>query len=280
MKKIVIMIFVFICVYCVYVSYYHIDVTQYEMKSHKIIDDVNIVMIGDVHDEHCLVKEEVVNHINELNPDIILCVGDMIDDQSINDEKTLSFLSELVQISDVYMSLGNHEISFYKGHMEDLKRIEDIGVYLLEEDYQDIEINGNMIRLGGMYDYAFGMNKGEITEEDMNNHATYQFLNDYTNTSLFKLMMAHRPDSFIFGEATQWDIDLVVSAHVHGGQVILPFIGGLYAPEQGWFPQYDYGQFYENNTTLLITRGVSSSREYFPRFNNPCEIIQLKLTKK
>ena len=45
-------------------------------------------------------------------------------------------------------------------------------------------------------------------------------------------MMSHRPDSFIFGQAADtWKIDLVVSGHAHGGQVILPGMGGLYGAD-------------------------------------------------
>ena len=111
----------------------------------------------------------------------------------------------------------------------------------------------------------------------MNNSSTYQFLTDMADTSLFKIMMAHRPDSFMYNDAYLWDIDLVLSAHTHGGQVILPFIGGLYAPEQGWFPSIDYGQYHKDHMTLIVTRGISSSQEILPRCNNKGEIVYIKL---
>lgn len=281
MKKLVIgLLCIIICLsYLVYISYYHIDVTSYEIKSHKINDDINIVMIADVHDQNCLMKDDIVHKIQELNPDIILCNGDIIDDESVSDDNILAFLAKLADISDVYMSLGNHEYSFYEGHMDDLERIEDIGIDILEEEYKDIKINNTTIRLGGMYNYAFGYMKGEITKEDMNNSSTYQFLTDMTDTSYFKMMMAHRPDSFMYYDAYKWDIELVLSAHTHGGQVILPFIGGIYAPEQGWFPKIDYGRYQKDNMTLIVTRGISTSQEILPRFNNPCEIVQITLKK-
>ena len=279
MKKFIIVL-ISLCLffsYFIYISYYDLDITTYEIQSEKINNDINIVMIGDVHDYHCHIKDKVIDKINELNHDIILCDGDIIDDTSTSDEEMLSFLAQLADISDVYMSLGNHEVSFYEGHMDDLKRIEDIGVNLLEEEYKDITIGNTTIRLGGMYNYAFGMTEGKITKEDMNNSSTYQFLTDMTNTSLFKIMLAHRPDSFMYNDAYQWDIDLVLSAHTHGGQAILPFIGGLYAPEQGWFPKIDFGKYHRDNMTLIVTRGISSSKELLPRFNNKSEIVHITL---
>lgn len=263
--------------YFFYISYYHIDVTSYTIDSSKINDEVHIVMISDVHDHHCRVKNEIINKIKVLKPDVILCVGDIIDDQSKSDKETLSFLKKLTDITTVYMSLGNHEMDFYKGHEEDLNKIKRLNVHLLEEQYEDITVNNQRLRIGGMYNYAFSQDDGKITKKSMHNNETYQFLADMTNTEYFQLMMAHRPDSFIYGEAYKWDIDLICSGHVHGGQVILPFIGGLYAPEQGWFPKCDFGLFKLDQAQLLVTRGISSSDEYFPRFNNPCEIVDITL---
>lgn len=282
MKKcyIVILCLALLFGYFIGISYLTIDVSEYTLTNHQINDDVHIVMISDVHDHHCLIKDQVIEKIKELDPDLILCVGDMIDDHSSSDDDMIDFLSDLCDISDVFMSLGNHEYSFYDGHIGDLKRIEDVGVHLLDKEYEDIVIHGNNIRIGGMYDYAFGMKEGKITKIDMDNSETYQFLTHFCDTSSYTIMMAHRPDSFIYGEAYQWDIDLVLSGHVHGGQVVLPYIGGLYAPEQGWNPYYDYGLFHLDDMTMIITRGISSSDEFFPRFNNPAEMTSIKLTKE
>ena len=281
-KMIYISIIVVICLcliisYFIYISYYKVSVSEYEISSDKINSDVNIVMIADVHDDHCKVKSEIVERIRELDPDIILCVGDIIDNQSESDESIIDFLRALTDIADVYFSFGNHELEYLQSD-ELIEDIENIGVTVLDKEYMDINVNGNQIRLGGMYDYAFSQDDGTISKEAMHDNAAYQFLTSMEDTSSFKLMMAHRPDSFIFGEAYKWDLDLVVSGHYHGGQVILPFIGGLYAPELGWFPKVDYGSYLlADRLKLIVTRGISSSGEMLPRFNNPPEIVNIKL---
>lgn len=278
MKKIisVVVVLMVVLLYFLYISYYHIDVTDYVIEDHKIKNEMNIVMIADVHDTHCKVKDKVVEKIKELNPNLILCVGDIIDKNSKNDEEVLKFLDQLTDISDVYMSLGNQELDFYKGKEKDLKKITDAGVHLLEEEYQDLEVHGNSIRLGGMYAYAFNTYSGKIDEESIDKN-TYQFLKNMENTDSYKIMMAHRPDSFIFGEAKNWNFDLILSGHVHGGQVIVPFIGGLYAPDQGLFPKYDYGMFPLKDASMILTRGISSGHEKLPRLNNPVEIVNIVL---
>ena len=282
MKKMVIKIFIIFAVcssliigYCIYFSYYKVNVTDYEISSTKINNDVEIVMIADMHDYHCKVKNQTANNIEQLNPDIHLCVGDIIDNNSSDDESTIEFLESLTEIADVYFSLGNHELE-YSDSKQLIENIKNIGVKVLDKEYQDIEVNGNTIRIGGMYDYAFSQETGDIDQETMKSDV-YSFLTEMKQTSSFQLMMAHRPDSFIFGKAYKWDFDLVVSGHYHGGQVILPYIGGLYAPELGWFPEVDYGHYKLKDMDMIVTRGISSSNELLPRFNNPPEIVSITL---
>lgn len=269
------MFFSLITSYFIYISYYKVEITDYEISSAKINNDVNIVMIADVHDQHCKVKDEIVDRIKQLEPDIILCVGDIIDNESESDKSIIEFLNSLSEISDVYVSLGNHELEYLdsKQLIEDIK---NTGAKVLDKEYQDIEVNGNTIRIGGMYDYAFSQETGDIDQETMKSDV-YRFLTEMKQTSSFQLMMAHRPDSFIFGNAYKWNFDLVVSGHYHGGQVILPYIGGLYAPELGWFPEVNYGHYKLKDMDMIVTRGISSSNELFPRFNNPPEIVSITL---
>lgn len=285
MKKVIIYIFTIIIIcfsliigYFIYISYYKVNITDYEISSTKINNDVNIVMIADVHDFHCKIKDQIVNKIEQLNPDIILCVGDIIDNKSPDDESTIEFLESLTEIADVYFSLGNHELE-YSDSKQLIENIKNIGVKVLDKEYQDIEVNGNTIRIGGMYDYAFSQETGDIDQETMKSDV-YNFLTEMKQTASFQLIMAHRPDSFIFGKAYKWDFDLAISGHYHGGQVILPYVGGLYAPELGWFPEVDYGHYKLKDMDMIVTRGISSSDETFPRFNNPPEIVSITLKAK
>lgn len=261
--------------YFIYISYYKVKVTNYEISSVKINNNINIIMIADVHDHHCKVKNQIIDKIEQLNPDIILCVGDIIDNESESDKNTIEFLDSLTEIADVYFSLGNHEFE-YPDSKQLIEDIKNTGAKVLDKEYQDIAVNGNTIRIGGMYDYAFSQETGDIDQATMKNDV-YSFLTEMKQTSSFQLMMAHRPDSFIFGNAYKWDFDLVVSGHYHGGQVILPYAGGLYAPELGWFPEVDYGHYKLKDMDMIVTRGISSSNELFPRFNNPPEIVSITL---
>lgn len=159
-----------------------------------------------------------------------------------------------------------------KGTSDLVKDLKSTGVVVLDKDYVDININNSNIRIGGMYEYAFG-NKGNLVKKENMDKEVYNFLCDFQDTKNYKIMLAHRPDGFIFGDASKvWNIDLVVSGHNHGGQVILPFLGGLYGGDQDWFPKYVDGMYKLNNINLFVTRGLGSNEKKLPRFNNRPEI--------
>ena len=88
------------------------------------------------------------------------------------------------------------------------------------------------------------------------------------------ILLSHRPELFESYRAS--GMDLVLSGHAHGGQFRLPFIGGLIAPNQGFFPQYDSGLYTDETTNMIVSRGIGNS--LFPfRFNNRPEVILIEL---
>jgi predicted MPP superfamily phosphohydrolase len=104
------------------------------------------------------------------------------------------------------------------------------------------------------------------------------FLKDFVDTDHLKLMLSHRPDSFIFSDASRrWDIDLVFSGHMHGGQMVLPFFGGVYGGDQGWFPEYVHGMYEKDNMHIFVTSGLGTNPHKVPRFNNLPEIAVIHM---
>lgn len=62
-----------------------------------------------------------------------------------------------------------------------------------------------------------------------------------------------------------------------GGQAILPFVGGLYAPDMGYFPGRLSGVYEKGHTQVILSRGLGSNTEVIPRFNNIPEIVEVEL---
>lgn len=150
------------------------------------------------------------------------------------------------------------------------------GACVLEEGYRDVEIGGCKVRIGGMYEYAFALD-GDNSAENLTGNVR-DFLEEFQNTDRYKIMLCHRPDSFVFGDASDyWKIDLVISGHDHGGQVVIPFKGGLYGGDQGWFPPYVHGLYRTGRIRLFVTSGLSSEKQKLPRWNNRPEIAVLNV---
>lgn len=277
MKKIVKILFIIIailflaCLTSIWLSYNWLTVSNFTVTSNKISEPFRIVLISDLHD-HQFGKnnEKLAEKIREQSPDLIIIDGDMINSDSENADTAVEVVRALKEIAPVYYSYGNHEYAYMEaGHTDLQAELEEAGAVVLNYQNMDIEIKGNPIRLGGLYE--FGFETGMQSEEE--NQRALSYLEKYVDTDRYLIMCAHRPDSFDpWDTADDWGIDLVLSGHLHGGQVIIPGIGGLYSQLEGFFPQYDYGQYKLGDSDMIITRGLGSNPKILPRFNNLPEI--------
>ena len=264
-----------------WVSANYLMVRKYEVHAGSAGAELKVVVIGDLHDhEFGEDNEKLVEKIAEQEPDLILLDGDILNGDSSSAEVPVNLIARLKETAPVYYALGNHEITYME--QVDSRLTEELtaaGAVVLDKEYVDLEAGGVSIRLGGMYAYAFGPDRKTGENRALAAPAdTVAFLREFQDTDRLKIMMSHRPDSFIFGDASEvWDVDLVVSAHDHGGQVVLPFLGGMYGGDQGWFPPYIHGLYQIGKIQLFVTSGLGTNRELVPRFNNPPEIAVLTI---
>ena len=248
-------------------------VREYAIESEKIDRSVTIVMLSDLHGcEH----PTLIGQVAEIGPDLILLCGDMINHQHETGEDilvTAALVKELVDIAPVYYSYGNHELERIGLH--DHRATEPIieaGAILLERKYVDLEINGNAIRLGGIYT----PNSAETSKPDAS--SCESFFADLADTKSFTVLMEHRPaavtDTIV---PSGYAPDLCLSGHLHGGHVIIPIFGPVYGANSGWFPKYALGEYKIDKTTLIVSAGLSTDRHIIPRINNPTEITKIIL---
>lgn len=262
----------------VWESYHWLKVNFYKISSDKIREPIRLVILSDLHDHEFLsTNERLVNKVSLQEPDLILLDGDILNEDSQDAHVPVELVLQLREIAPVYYALGNHELSYIEsGHEELCDEIEAAGAVILEQTYRDVLVGDTRLRLGGMYDYAFALD-GDNKAENITG-SVKSFLEEFQDTSDYKIMLAHRPDSFVFGDASEyWDIDFVISGHDHGGQVVLPFVGGLYGGDQGWFPRYIHGMYELGNIELFVTSGLGSEYQVLPRWNNPPEIAVIDL---
>ena len=277
------------------ISYHWMKVNRYPVTVRNLpytdtVTDAGfkMVVISDLHDhEFGKDNEKLIRCVKEQDPEMIILDGDMLNEDSKSDRVPVRLVKGLAEIAPVYYALGNHELDYIgaaegkkmQKHPEDsglVKDLTDAGACVLEEGYRDVEIGGCKVRIGGMYEYAFALD-GDNSAENLTGDVR-DFLEEFQNTDRYKIMLCHRPDSFVFGDASDyWKIDLVISGHDHGGQVVIPFKGGLYGGDQGWFPPYVHGLYRTGRIRLFVTSGLSSEKQILPRWNNRPEIAVLNV---
>lgn len=277
MKKVIkvlliaLVILFMLCLIDILISYNWLTVTNFTVTSDKITSPFRMVLISDLHDHSFgSGNEKLLEKIQDQSPDLIIVDGDMINGDSENDDVAVELVRSLVKIAPIYYSLGNHEYYYMEDGNDDLQDdLEEAGAVVLNYQIVDIEVNGNAIRLGGLYEYGFDTSM----QSEEENQKAVSYLEEYVETDRYLVMCAHRPESFYCWDyADQWGLDLVLSGHLHGGQVIIPGVGGLYSPLEEFFPTYDYGQYKLGDSDMIITRGLGSNPKMLPRFNNPPEI--------
>lgn len=273
---IILSILILACLASIWVSYNWLTVSHFTVQSSKISEPFRIVLISDLH-EHQFGRgnEKLAEKIREQSPDLIIIDGDMINSDSENADTAVELVRALKETAPVYYSFGNHEYSYMEaGHGDLTEELEAAGAVVLNYQSIDIDVKGNPVRLGGLYEYGF--ETGMQSEEE--NERAVPYLEEYADTDRYLIMCAHRPESFYpWDMADQWGIDLVLSGHLHGGQVIIPGVGGLYNSLDGFFPKFDYGQYKLGDSDMVITRGLGSNPKMLPRFNNPPEIAVVEV---
>lgn len=253
-----------------------LKVNEYRYLSHKVEEDITLVVISDLHDQefgqgnHMLIEE-----IRKQNPDVIFMLGDMMNRDSENPQMVYELIKNLTDTAPVYFAPGNHEWDYMEQVDSDvIQKLKDAGAVVLEKEYVDVKIKDTTIRIGGFYGYAFYLHY----YKDPDTLERKAFLTEFVDTEDLKIMMSHRPDSFIFGDAAiRWDIDLLLSGHLHGGQVVLPFLGGVSGGDQGWFPDCVHGMYKKGLMHIFVTSGLGTNPETVPRINNRPEVAVIHI---
>ncbi|MDD7114856.1 MAG: metallophosphoesterase, partial [Lachnospiraceae bacterium] len=223
-------------------------------------------------------NERLVKMVSEQNPDIIVITGDILNEDEENLDIAINVISNMVHIAPTYLSYGNHEINYEERYGKELESVfEAAGASVLEYDYVDICVNSQMIRLGGLYGYC--LPEKYLDPHDNTTKKECEYINHFQNTDLYTILMCHMPVCWMLNDGLdEWDVDCVLAGHVHGGQVVLPLIGGVYAPDMGWFPGKLQGLYSstDGSSTMVLSTGLGNT-ESVPRFNNVPEVVTVDI---
>lgn len=244
-----------------------LTITEYQIHSDLIINPQKIVLLTDLHScYYGLSQDELIEAVHEQNPDLVLMSGDMADD-GMPDEGVIDLLEGIAGRYPCYYVSGNHE--YWSGRVKAQKEMfRSYGVKVLEGETDSITLNGQVIFISGIDDPYCG---AEMFE------AQLRAVGEAAAEDRYTILLSHRPEWF--DQYAEYNFNLVVSGHAHGGQWRVPYLltNGLFAPDQGLFPRLTTGVHDENHTTMVVSRGLSRESTRIPRFFNPPELVIIEL---
>ena len=231
-------------------------------------DNLRIAHLSDLHSKQFGEGNvDLLNKINELNPDLIVNTGDTLHQSGDYYEEVIVFFGQMADIAPTVSVMGNHEPR--TGLRADfIERLVAEGVYFLDNEFLQLDLGGVEVSILGL-DERYQLR--EATRYELS------LIEELQGMPGIRIILSHYPHEFSLIEEQAWsqfDFELMFAGHAHGGQWIVPGIGGLFAPEQWLFPK-QYRGLYEGR--LVLSPGLGNS--HFPlRLNNFPEIMLVELT--
>ena len=252
-------------------------VRDYTVAIEGIQTETKVVLISDLHScQYGEGNRRLLQAIRDEHPAAIFCAGDMVnagaDDEAYR--QLVSFVAELQSIAQVYYSLGNTELqNMMDGGADVLRLVRTVGAAALLDDYVETEIGGNRVNVG------FTMGHYGYTRAQWTNPPDYAMEYAVGADGTPAIVLMHMPESFFLDIHDKWTGDLYLSGHTHGGVIRVPGIGGVYAPTQRWWPEYDRGYFtFDDGRYQMIINPGFGGHGWIPRIFNLPEISVITLT--
>ena len=235
-----------------------LGITYIEHSSWRLpieFDGFRIAQVSDLHNKTFgKGNSSLLALLSREAPDIIVITGDLVDRRRPDINAAMEFIYGAVAIAPVYYVSGNHEERL-ENHNEIYGKLVNAGVHVLENTGAKSLRGERSISIAGVFD------------SDSDTVISRRIETVMGNPDDFTILLCHRPNYMeIF---KRYSLDLVFCGHAHGGQFRVPFVGGLFAPDQGLFPQYTSGAYTEGETTMIVSRGLGNSVVPIRLFNRP-----------
>ena len=247
--------------------------TEYNIKNSKINKNIKICYISDIHSD----IDKLKSIFNDIDTDILLIGGDLLNSAKDYKEKEIikDMLKELSKRIKIYIGLGNHELVYYKkvNHTQKEFKIDDSKYW---KDLEGVNVSSYPNKNATINKWA--LNDIDITtlnlpieyywdNETKDNLKKYIKLLGGVDHNKYNILLLHTPINLIDKKSISKEFevlkeyDLVLCGHMHSGLVPKifrkKFGRGLVAPYKKIFPKYSYGLIKDENTTVLISGGIS-----------------------
>lgn len=234
-------------------------ISRYRYKSNKIKKPFRAVVISDLHNkQYGQGNIKLLEAVREEHPDIIIIAGDIMNAHpQAGLDVAFDFLEKISKDYPVYYGNGNHEtrMRIYAENYGDRyevfeNKLKELGIHHLTNLRESIDEYGIDI-IGCELDRRhYKRRKPEpIDENELVDMMGKVDGNKYT------VLIAHNPD--YFKDYSEYGADLILSGHVHGGIVRIPFIKkGVLSPRIMLFPRYSGGEYRDGEATMVVSRGL------------------------
>lgn len=254
---------------CIWALQSALGVSQYDIalpKGMEGLDGYRIVQIADLHSAK--LDKELEQALEQLQPNLIVMTGDLVNREDRDFTQALSTAALAVRFAPTYFVRGNHEVD-NPDYARLRQGLEKVGVTILEDEGVVLEYHGASLNLVGVKDVTAHPGSRAQAIEDMAQTAKDLFVE-----GAYHVLLSHRPSLLEAYEAS--GADLVFSGHAHGGQVRLPVIGAVFAPDQGLLPQVTAGVHAAGKAQVVVSRGLGNGTP-FPRLWNGPELVAVTL---
>lgn len=231
---------------------------------------LSIAQFSDVHIGSYLERdrlEEITTAINSQRPDMVVCTGDLIDNQLEQLEHAQRMLKQLRSPLGTYMCMGNHEYIAAQGDECLVKQAYgEAGATVLVDEAHKIAVGGSHLWLAGT-DFP-GAPGSPLGDRPSTAASLDSALADMRDDGAPRIVLSHHPKTFFEGRERQ--IDLMLSGHTHGGQISLGRIDDFELTPNLPFEFYHKGLYEHDGRKLYVNSGIGS---WLPvRINCPPEI--------
>ena len=249
-------------------------VSFYQITSDKVSSNIRIVELADLH--NCQYGEnnsKLIKKIKSLHPDLIVYAGDMMNEQDSDYSVLFNLSDELCKIAPIYACYGNNELDqqlFYDKTFKD--SLELHGVDLLSNEALDVEVGNTVLQLVAISD--------NVKQYDVSTNNAKKFIEGLEPSDNCRICLTHYPE--LFNEKLlNKNIDIAFTGHAHGGQIRVPYFGGLYSTGEGFLPRFTDGVVtVDDGAKVVVSRGLGNSNEAtiikgigMPRINNQPELV-------
>ena len=228
------------------------------------LEGFKILHISDLHsNSRYRMNLNIWRHIDNLDFDIAVITGDIILGHPLELESHREQLAALAARVPTFFVEGNHESQ----HFVQISRfMDDVGIVFLHNEIYRLNVEEGVLDIIGTADYS------TLTRQNLFDNLDGLFAGEHYN---FRLVLTHQPQ--LFNRLKDMGLDMMLAGHTHGGQLRMPFLPTIYAPGQGFWPEFGNGFYYHDDAVLYISRGLGTT--YFPfRFWNRPEIAVLELS--